>query len=188
MKIHCSKAFAEKLKKAGWTVDGFDPSTGNQGSTDLGDWHAHIFNMQRRQCILFCHNQTRFMLLFPIVTMKELKRLDYWFSDLLGNVLMKSDIDPELTEFTIEITADQIQIDTQTDRSVQGTINRVIQELKYQLEYDGTHIEDLAFYSTSVWLNDRPCKVKGMKVRDFLWPKRAMKDHLTELFQKRVLH
>jgi len=188
MKIHCSKDLAEKLRKAGWIVDGSYLGMGNQPSTDIGDWHAHIFNMQRRQCILFCHDKTRFMLLFPIVTMKELKRLDYWFCDLLGNILMKSKIDPELTEFTVEITAEQIQFDTQSDRSVQGTMNRVIQELKYQLEYDGTRIEDLALYSTSVWLNDRPCKVKGMKVSEFLWPKRAMKDHLSELFQQRILH
>jgi hypothetical protein len=54
MIFHCDKALAAKL-----------PEVSSVSITDanpLGSWHAHLHVIDRRQCIMFCHDTTRFVL------------------------------------------------------------------------------------------------------------------------------
>ena len=54
MIFHCTKALASKL-----------PEVSPKPLTDanpLGSWHAHLHVIDRRQCIMFCHDTTRFVL------------------------------------------------------------------------------------------------------------------------------
>ncbi|WP_376787868.1 DUF6933 domain-containing protein [Amphritea atlantica] len=43
--------------------------------------------IQRRQCIVFTHDQTRFTVALTTVTLKEIKQLDWWLSDMLLNTM-----------------------------------------------------------------------------------------------------
>ena len=65
-----------------------------------------------------------------------------------------------------------LHCDTQCDRSVQGTLNHMKQDLDHLLWYDQLQITDLAPYSAGGWLAQRPCMAKGVK--DCIWPQRAM--------------
>jgi len=49
MRIHVTKKLADKLKNAGFEIS--EPA--EQKSSVLGDWHANITTIQRRQCISF---------------------------------------------------------------------------------------------------------------------------------------
>jgi hypothetical protein len=64
----------------------------------LGDWHANITTIQRRQCLVFTHDQTRFSLTLIGVTQEELKALTFWFSDMLGNTMLKLGYPADLME------------------------------------------------------------------------------------------
>jgi hypothetical protein len=168
MIIHCTQKLSAKLKSAGHTVSktllGSDST-----ESSIGSWHANITTIQRRQCVVFCHDQTRFALVLIGATAKELKAIDYWFSDLLVNTLLKAGVDPALIEATSQ-QLPALQFDTACDRSVQGTLNQLIQELEWTVQYDGISVMDLPIYSTCVRLSKRPCRIKGMKESECFWP------------------
>ncbi|GGB92405.1 hypothetical protein GCM10011352_18080 [Marinobacterium zhoushanense] len=80
MRIHATKKLAEKLKKAGFDIS----DSSDENPSALGEWQPNITVIQRRQCIVFIHDQTRFSLALIGVTQKELKELTFWLSDMLG--------------------------------------------------------------------------------------------------------
>ncbi|WP_428035985.1 DUF6933 domain-containing protein [Amphritea sp.] len=172
MNIHCTQKLSAKLKSAGHAVSqtplaSEQCSSGTENS--IGSWHANITTIQRRQCVVFCHDQTRFALALIGATVKELKAFDYWFSDLFVNTLLKAGVDPALIEATCQ-QLPALQFDTTCDRSVQGTLNQLIQELDWTVHYDGISVMDLPIYSTCVRLSKRPCRIKGMKESECFWP------------------
>ena len=57
MIIHCSKKLSAKLENV-------SPTPLEEISL-LGGWHAHLFTIDRRQCVMFCHDATRCTLFLP---------------------------------------------------------------------------------------------------------------------------
>ena len=52
MIIHCTRKLAAKL-----------PEVSAKALTEnspLGSWHAHVYVIDRRNCLLFCHDETRY--------------------------------------------------------------------------------------------------------------------------------
>ncbi|WP_067864730.1 DUF6933 domain-containing protein [Neptuniibacter marinus] len=183
MIIHCTQKLSAKLKSAGHAVS-TTPLVSAQCSdsteSSIGSWHANITTIQRRQCVVFCHDQTRFALVLIGATAKELKAIDYWFSDLLVNTLLKAGVDPVLIKSTCQ-QLPALQFDTACNRSVQGTLNQLIQELEWTVQYDGISVMDLPIYSTCVRLSKRPCRIKGMKESECFWPITEMEALLREV-------
>ena len=66
--------------------------------------------------------------------------------------------------------------DNDCNRSVQGTLNQMAQELGWMLEYEQVSVTDMSPYKTGAWLAERPSMVKG--IRDCIWPGRAMLEFL----------
>ncbi|NWF35864.1 hypothetical protein F3F93_03770 [Mariprofundus sp. KV] len=54
MIIHCTKRLAARLPEV-------SPEPLAE-TNPLGSWHANLYTIDRRNCILFCHDQTRFVL------------------------------------------------------------------------------------------------------------------------------
>ncbi|MGK2907720.1 MAG: DUF6933 domain-containing protein [Desulfuromonadales bacterium] len=54
MIIHCTQKLAAKLPEVS-TASLFETSP-------LGSWHAHLYSYDRRQCVLFCHDESRYCL------------------------------------------------------------------------------------------------------------------------------
>lgn len=180
MRIHCTKSLAELLKKAGHTV-----SADTDRVTSLsfiGSWHANVCTIQRKRCVVLCHDQTRFILTLPFATQKDLQKIDFWFDDLFVNTLLKSGIAPQIIEHAASGIA-SLEFDTKCDRSVQGTLNQVIQELKFMVEYDGLSMDDFPLYSMGVHLSQRPCRIKGMKETECIFPIHEMASLLKRLPQ-----
>jgi hypothetical protein len=166
---------AEKPKKAGFEIN----DSAEEQSSVLGDWHANITTIQRRQCLVFTHDQTRFSLALMCVTQKELKELTFWFSDMLANTMLKLGYPAELMERAMS-SFNQLSFDTQCSRSVQGTLRNMIWDLE-SFTWDGTEITALAPYSISARLCERPCRIKGMRELDCLWPAKEMQKLLEQL-------
>ncbi|KEA61841.1 hypothetical protein ADIMK_3988 [Marinobacterium lacunae] len=143
-----------------------------------GEWRANITTIQRRQCIVFTHDQTRFSLALIGVTQKELKELTFWFSDMLGNTMLKLGYPVELMERAVN-SFSELSFDTQCSRSVQGTLKNMILDLE-AFTWDGSHIMDLGPYSLSANLCKRPCSIKGMK-HECIFPDKEMRKLLEHL-------
>lgn len=135
----------------------------------LGDWHANLLTIQRRNCVLLVHDQTRFPLLIPALKKAHFATLDRWFDNALINTLMKCGIAGALLE-RVGCHVQRLQIDTLCDRSVQGTMNRMAFELECMINDHDTRIADITGYRHAAWLADTPCQAKGRK--ETLWPKR----------------
>jgi len=57
MIIHCTQKLAAKLPEVS--------ASPLEETSPLGSWHAHLYTYDRRQCVLFCHDLTRFCLFLP---------------------------------------------------------------------------------------------------------------------------
>ncbi|MBR9829917.1 MAG: hypothetical protein GYB41_15000 [Oceanospirillales bacterium] len=160
---------ADKLKKAGFEI----ADAPEESPSALGEWHANITTIQRRQCLVFTHDQTRFTIALTGVTQKETKALTFWFKDMLANTMMKLGLSEVLVERAVDKVG-ELSFDTQWSRSVQGTLRTMIADLE-SYTWDGTNIMELGPYSLSASLSDRPCRIKGMKENDYLIPAHEMR-------------
>lgn len=55
----------------------------------LSGWHANLILLQRRQCVLFVHDSTRFPLFIPALKKADFAELDWLFRDSFMNTLLK---------------------------------------------------------------------------------------------------
>lgn len=145
----------------------------------LSGWHANLLTLQRRNCVLLVHNQTRFPVLMIGLTKKDFAALDYHFTDCLMNTLLKVGANEDQIQVAQELLA-PVCIGKSNDRSVQGTLNQMAGDIEHMLWFDNAQIIDCSPYKTAAWLADRPCSVKSRKegaaksAKDTIWPVDAM--------------
>jgi len=89
-----------------------------EDNNPLGEWHANLYVIDRRQRVMFCHDKTRFVLFVPGLMKKDFANLDFWFKDLFANTMLKLGYEPELLEKALA-QVDALRFDTVCDRSVQ---------------------------------------------------------------------
>lgn len=136
----------------------------------LSGWHGNLITLQRRKTLLLVHDATRFPLVLPALTKPDWQELNDRFVDTLMNTLLKCDA----TEAQLEAAQQALrplQVDTDCNRSVQGTLNRMKGEIEHLLWYDQANIAELSGYRVGAWLADTPRNVKD---RGSLWPKKEM--------------
>ena len=148
MIIHCSQKLAAKLPAIA--------STPLEETSPLGSWHAHLFTLDRRQCVMFCHDATRYVLFLPGLRKDHFTELgSQWFRPLyLATLAMLGCSDTQIKK--LELALGPMRFDTATDRSVQGSLR--VAKL------------DLDPLAMSCWLNERPVTIRGKWIR----PGRAM--------------
>ncbi|EON93066.1 hypothetical protein MARLIPOL_03500 [Marinobacter lipolyticus SM19] len=175
IRLHCTKKILAKLP-----LDSSDrlkrklplPHAANDGpESPLSGWHANLLTIQRRSCVLFVHDSTCFPVLATCLTKPDFAELDWWFQDALMNTLLKSGANEAQMDAAAGALS-YLTCDSECDRSVQATMNRMGQDLEHQISYDRLSISDLAPYRTGAWLADRPYTVKGVK--GAIWPQREM--------------
>lgn len=140
-------------------------------SNPLSGWHANLRVMQRRQCVIFVHNETRFPVFVPCLTKPNFSRLEYFFIDAFMNTLMKCGASMEHMD-AAQYLLERFKIDSNYSRSVQGTMNQMCAEIETYLWYDNVNIMELSGYSMGVHLANTPCSVNNQK--KYIVPKRAM--------------
>jgi hypothetical protein len=174
IKLHVTKKLLAKLPidEKGYLVNAKEASDEKaKTESPLTGWHGNLILLQRRNCILLVHDTTRFALFIPCLTKPDFVNLDAWFLDALMNTLIKCGAN-EMQLDAIYRHLAPLQIDTDCNRSVQGTINHIKAEIENMLWYDGLDISDVSGARTGVWLADRPTSVKGQK--EYIWPREAM--------------
>ena len=58
MIIHCSGKLAANLSGVS--------KTPLEETSPLGSWHGHLFTLDRRKCVMFCHDESRYCLCLGI--------------------------------------------------------------------------------------------------------------------------
>lgn len=145
------------------------------------NWHANLITIQRRQCVIAVHDATRYAVFILCLTKSDFAKLQSHFEDVFINSLLKSVLPHELVETATQYLA-PLMFDTECNRSVQGTMNQIAQDIDYGLGYANTAASDISPYRYSAELSDRPCTIKGLK--DYLWPDKGMAELLSNLQNK----
>jgi len=141
----------------------------------LSDWHGNLLTLQRRNCVLMVHNETRFPLLLIGLTKPDFADLDYLFADALMNTLLKLGANEAQMDAASALVS-PLNIAKAHDRSVQGTLNQMKGDIEHLLRFNNTEIMDCSPYRLSAWLADRPCSVKSREPgapksrKDCIWP------------------
>lgn len=166
MIIHCSQKLAAKLPTVS-TVPLAETSP-------LGSWHGHLLTLDRRQCALFCHDASRYVLFVPGLRKEEFAELGKLFRPLwLASLAVFGCAPGQIKK--AELAMGPLAFDTATDRSAQGSI-RIVQQA---LEWMATDVSvmDLDPLAVSCRLTQRPATIHGKS----LWPDRVMFDTVVRL-------
>ncbi len=155
MIIHCTKKLAVKLP----VVSG-EPLTEN---SPLGSWHANLYTIDRRNCLLFCHDETRYTVFLPGLTKPEFVDLGRWFKEIFTASLVYMGVaDSQVRR--AELALGGIEFDSRTNRSVLGSLN----QMRFLLDGRVNEVEDVMLLnplSVNRWLCRSPVS-RGGENRD----------------------
>lgn len=168
MIIHCSKNLAAKLADAS--------PTALEETSPLGSWHAHLFTIDRRQCVMFCHDATRYTLFLPGLRKEHFTELgSKWFRSLYLATLAVFGC-PSAQIKKVELAIGPIRFDTATDRSVQGSLRIARQDMEAWVARV-PNVMDLDPMAVSCELSHRPVAIRGK----WLWPDEAMREAVARI-------
>jgi hypothetical protein len=158
--LHCSHKLAAKLPDVSSTpLDEVSP---------LGSWHGHLFSLDRRQCVVFMHDATRYALFLPGLRRAQFAELGDWFRMLyLATLAGFGCSDTQIKK--VELVLGRVRYDTATDRSVQGSLRVAKQDLGAMVNRV-RNVMALDPLATSCTLSDRPATIHGKWIR----PEKAM--------------
>ncbi len=190
MQVHCTKKLMaklpqnHKLEQGKEGIQNFETLPSNvvlfpgtelkqvaKKRQNLGEWHANLVLIQRRQCIVFVHDITRFSLIIPCLLKDDFADLDNLFVEVFINTLLKLNYPFAVIDAATKMLT-PMKFDTACNRSVQGTMRVVTEQVEHLVWVDNIKISELSPRSTSAWLNEMPCTVKGQK--EPVWPIQAM--------------
>lgn len=160
MIFHCTKALAAKIPEVS--------SVPLDDANPLGSWHAHLHVIDRRQCVMFCHQTTRFILFQAGLRKEQFNNLGHLHRELFKFALISLGV-PESSIKRVELAMGPAQFDTATDRSVLGTLNQSRSDFDHFIsDYD--NILEVDPVIAVRWLNHRPLTARGT----WLWPDKSM--------------
>jgi hypothetical protein len=137
----------------------------------VGAWHADLMTLKRKKHLIFCHDDSRMVVVIANITKASLKTLSEQFMDVLVNSLLKSKIELVLIEtLAVSLKESQLYFDTETNRSVQGTLRLRKQDLELMVELDQTTVEEMPESWVSYRLSDVPCSTKKSGQSLNFWP------------------
>lgn len=168
MILHCSKKLAAKLSDVS--------PTPLAETSPLGSWHGHLFTMDRRQCVMFCHDSSRYVLFLAGLRKADFAELSRdGFRRIFAATLAKSGC-PEGDIHKAIMALGPVRFDTAIDRSVQGTLRVAKQDLEAWI-YEVPNVMDLDPVGISCGLSERPATVCGK----WLWPRKVMLEAVAAL-------
>ena len=167
MIFHCTKALAAKLPE-------LSPER-LADSNPFGSWHAHLHVIDRRQCVMFCHDSTRFILFQAGLRKEQFNNLGKLHRELFRFALVSMGV-PDSSIKRIELAMGPATFDTATDRSVLGTLNQSRSDFDYFIE-DYNNILEVDAVLAAKWFNHRPLTARGK----WLWADKSMLELINSL-------
>ncbi|MBI5632013.1 MAG: hypothetical protein HZA15_00805 [Nitrospirae bacterium] len=158
MIIHCTQKMAVKLSEVS-----AEPLL---ETSPLGSWHALLYTVNRRQCVMFCHDASRYILFLPSLVKADFADLGRLHRELFLATLAKQGV-ADLQLKKIALALGPMRYDCATDRSVLGSMNVARSDLSFALEFEERALDPIAIAGR---LNKRPTRAG----RVLIWPERAM--------------
>ena len=166
MLLHCTKKLSLKLPEVSTTpLENLSP---------LGSWHAHLYSYDRRQCVLFCHDDSRYCLFLPGLVKADFAALGRLQRELFLATLVILGV-PEAQLKRLTMLLGPAQFDRNTDRSVLGSLRTADIDLSWLIE--DVHVLDCNPLGVSMKLNQRPTTVRGRWVD----PEKMMLERIMQL-------
>lgn len=165
MIIHCTQKMASKLSEVS-----AEPLS---ETSLLGSWHALLYTVDRRQCIMFCHDASRYILFLPGLVKADFGNLGRLHRELFLTTLAKQSV-AELQLKKIALALGPMRYDRATDRSVLGSMNVARSDLSFTLEFEEKVLDPVAI---ALWFNERP----AMAGKVLIWPYKAMLELVNSL-------
>ncbi len=167
--LHCTRKLAGKLS------DISAPAPVETGP--LGSWHANLYTIDRRNCVLFCHDATRYTVFIPGLRKAQFAELGRWFKEaFLASLAYMGLADHRVRRAELALSA--VRFDTNTNRSVLGSLN----QMKFMLDGRVAEVEDVMLLnplSVTRWLCHYPVNIKGEK--GFWMADEAMRERVEAL-------
>ncbi|MBS0158170.1 MAG: hypothetical protein JSS26_06245 [Nitrospira sp.] len=174
MILHCTRKLAARIPAS---AEGpAEDRKSDDVACALARWHGHVLTFDRRQCLLFCNDATRYVLFLPGLRAAQFAELGRWHRNLFLAVLQAQGL-PESRLARIALTLGPLTVDRETDRSVLGSMGVVADDLKYGLLNRIPNVMELDPIATSLSLSDRPCAIH----KTWIWPLTAMQELVERL-------
>jgi hypothetical protein len=169
MIIHATRKLAQRL-----------PDVSDEPLTEtspLGSWHADRLTIDRRQCVLFCHDETRAALFAAGLRKPQFAALgNDVFKPLFADTLAALGC-PDVQVRRALLVLGRCQFDTATDRSVLSSMRVARQDLEaYVWRFPNVLMVDSV--EASCRLSRRPASMHGGK---FIRPNRLFLEMIAAL-------
>ncbi len=129
-------------------------------TSPLGGWHANLYQMARRQCVLFCHDATRYMLFLPGLKKAHFEDLGRLHRDLFLLSLAAHGV-PDAKIMRTKMALGPAVFDRSTDRSVLASMNVAISDLDAYLQ-ETPNLLEIDPAAAALHLNERPVTIRGV--------------------------
>jgi len=140
-------------------------------TSPLGSWHANLYIFDRRQCVLFTHDETRYSVFIAGLVKSHFEHFDECFKGMfLASLSMIGVPDNQLAR--AELAMGKMVLDTCTDRSVLASMNNLQQMVQARIN-NVANVMDLDLLELNTWLTDTPMSSKDRP--DYGWPQEDMK-------------
>lgn len=127
----------------------------------LGCWHANLITIDRRKCVLFTNDLTRYSFFVPCLRKPDLLRLDHVFSQNLFRCLVNEGIAQEEIEKALE-EIKEIGFTRTSNRSILGTMNEITKIIEWTVQSEcGLLNTDISKLNMDI--NRIPTKLIGCK-------------------------
>jgi hypothetical protein len=160
MIVHCTQKLAARLPEVS--------ATPLAETSPLGSWHAHLYSYDRRQCVMFCHDESRYILFLPGLVKSHFTELGRMHRELYLASLMTQGVNESLLA-RVALALGPAQFDRNTDRSVLGSMRVADIDLSWLMQ-DVANVMESDPLVNSLHLNERPLTVRGR----WLWAKEEM--------------
>jgi len=133
-------------------------------------WHANIFLLNRKKCLLITHNESLYTIFIYGVTKKDIPTLFEKIKKRISEQLRRDEFTlPQIAN--ILKTLESIEFAKTSDRSVTGNMNNMVQAIEIHSIYDDT---------TDEYLLANACNETPYKRGKFYFPKKILRGLMKE--------
>ena len=148
--LQCTNKLLKELKTDLSPVKDTDPIT---------LWHANLLTLDRRKCVLFTNDKTRYSFLVPGLKKPDFQRLGEVFLDNVFRCMLNDGIPQEGIEKVLNSCSNYCFTKT-SNKSVLGTMNDIADIIKWTV-YDDGGLANTDISEMMMRLNRMPMKPLG---------------------------
>lgn len=162
MILHRTSKLAAKLNPVS--------DTALEETSPLGGWHGQLYTINRRQCLLLCHDQTRYSLFLPGLRKAEFAKLDTLVrASFLASMVASGVDEAQVKQLAMQLGP--LRFDRHTDKSVLGSLRVAGSDLEGLVKHFSANVMTVDPIALSLHLSDRPTTVH----KKWIWPSKDMK-------------